>query len=307
MRFLSILVNDDSFHYAVIDYIDDIYTLMDIDYANFNFLIKSEESQSIPKTRSGMPITAYALEWNVEKIAISFADSFADSAYIPDINNDSSEQTNELIKLYINQVYNSDDLSDYEIEFAKYKLAPEKNLFLMSFIPSDLFYNILKTFDLKNFPIIKSGTNFFNSIRTLEFNYPNQIDKSSLLISIHNNSIITAVIKNKVISGFSIKSLDADWANEINQLTENINLIDNVFLFGNNLNKSKFEFIKNIYPAQPVYRLGAFDRFTHSLDKRHLDFAGSMFHNYTGVIGVILTNPQSTINQFKNEINSREI
>lgn len=298
MRILSILVNDDSFHYAVVDYTNGIYTLMDIDYANFNFLLKSEGSQLIPKTRSGMLLTAYALEWNVEKIAISFADSFADFAFIPAVNNDSSEQTDELIKLYINQVYNSDDLSDYEIEFAEYQLAPEKNLFLISFIRSDLFYNILKSFDLKNFPIVKSGTNFFNSIRTLEFNYSNQIDKNNLLISLHNNSIITAVIKNKVISGFSINSLDADWAKEISKLTEKYDPIDNVFIFGNNLNKFKYELISNVFGKTIISRLGAFDKFKHSLDKRHLDFAGSMFHNYTGVIGAILTNSQSSINQF---------
>ncbi|MEI6091644.1 MAG: hypothetical protein WCR42_14405 [bacterium] len=298
MRILSILVNKDSFYYVVVNHNDGKYELMDIDYAYFDFISKHEESTNIPKTRAGLVLTEYAMQWNIDKIAISLADSFADFAKIPNIDGNSSEENEDLTKLYINQVYNSDDFDDFEIELIKYNLAPEKNLFLVSFIHANLYVDILKTFNLNNFPIIKSGTNFFNSIRAFEYNYHIIMDKNNLLISFNDNSIISSRFQNSLLSDFSIDSSDSNQEDSIRRLFEKYSQIDNVFLFGKNLNKSKLDFIQNNYQGKPVFRLGAFDNLTHRLDQRHLEFAGRMFHNYTGVIGAIISNPQTSINRF---------
>lgn len=298
MRILSVLVNYDSFYYAVVNHVDGIYILIDIDYAYFDFLSKHEESTNIPKTRAGLFLTEYAMQWNIDKITISLADSFADFAKIPNIDSDSSNQTEDLTKLYINQVYNFDDFADFEIEFAKYNLTPEKNLFLATFIEADLYVDILKTFNLNNFPIVKSGTNFFNSIRAFELNYPKLMVKSNLFITLNNNSCVCGIFQNGILSDFSIYPIVDDWESIILCLAEKYNRIESIFLFGNNLNKSKLEFIQNSFPMSPVSRLGAFNNITHSLDERHLDFAGRMFHNYTGIIGAIIANPQSSINRF---------
>jgi hypothetical protein len=298
MRILSVLVNNDSFYYVVVNHNIDNYELMDVDYAYFDFISKHEESTNIPKTRAGLLLTEYATQWNIDKIAISLADSFADFAKIPNINENSALETENLLKLYINQVYNSGDFADFEIEFVKYNLTQDKNLFLASLIRADLYVDILKTFNLNNFPIVKSGTNFFNSIRAFEFNYPAIMDKKNLLIAFNNNSILSGTFQNGSLSEFSIDSADSDWQNVIGGLLEKYSPIDNVFLFGNNLNKSKFDFIQSNCQGKPVARLGAFDNLTHSLDERHLDFAGRMFHNYTGVIGAIIENSQSSIIRF---------
>jgi hypothetical protein len=298
MRILSVLVNKDSFYYAVVVHNYGKYELMDIDYAYFDFLSKQEESKNIPKTRAGLVLTEYALQWNVDKISISLADSFADFVKIPNIDDNSAAETENLIKLYLNQVYNSDEFSDFEIEMIKSNRAQGQNFNLVSFIRSNLYVDILQIFNLNNFPIIKSGTSYFNSIRAFEFNNPMLKDKMSLFLSLNKNTIISGVFQNGVISDFSMKAIDSGWENEIVSQAEKHSQIDNVFVFGNSLNKVKLEFIKNNFPATLVLRLGAFDNLTHSLDERHLDFAGRMFHNYTGVIGAILENHNSVIKGF---------
>ncbi len=296
MRILSILVNSDSFYYAVLCYGENKQTLIDIDYARFDFSSKNDTTQNIPKTRAGLLLTDYATQWNVDKISISPGDSYADFAKIPNIDSNPSQQSNDIYKLYVNQVYNSDDTSDFEIESALFSSAPDEALFLSSFVPSDVYYTILKTFGLNNFPIIKAGTNFFNSIRAFEFNYPVLISKTNLLISLNNDSIINAIFQNGLISDFSINFSESDWENVITDLLEKHQNVDNVFVFGNSLNKQKYDFIcQSFDKVELISRLGAFDNLSHNLDSRHLDFAGRMFHNYTGVISAIIDNPQSSI------------
>jgi hypothetical protein len=204
MRILSVLVNEDSFYYAIIKYNTNKYELIDIDYAYFDFLSISDKSNNIPKTRSGQLFTDYARDWNIDKIVISLADSFADFAQIPNVDNDSYELTEEFIKLYVGQVYHSDDIIDFEIESAKYKFTGGKNSFITTYTRSNLYFDILKTFGLNNFPIIKARTNIFNSVRAFEYNYSLPPESRNLLISLQKNSVISAVIQNKILYNFAI-------------------------------------------------------------------------------------------------------
>jgi hypothetical protein len=82
----------------------------------------------------------------------------------------------------------------------------------------------------------------------------------------------------------------------IRKLPEKYDQIDGVFLFGNSVNKPRLELVGKAFDqAQIVVRLGAFDNLIHNLDERHLEFAGRMFHNYTGVVGSIIESPRSSI------------
>lgn len=191
--------------------------------------------------------------------------------------------------------FNYEDFMPIIVELAE--RMDGKKMLLAEIIPNKIIQNTRDILKCAGIPITKFDVSQFNSHNALLYNYPEQKEKATALLSIQQQFVDLSVVKNgkpiyySLVNFNSSDDIGAICENEFNKImTDYVDYVETAFFCGSGLTleiyqKGESKLAEFLMTA---VRLNAFRLVSSDLDQRDKEYCSRVSHIFPACIGAAI-------------------
>ncbi len=191
--------------------------------------------------------------------------------------------------------FNYEDFKPIIVELAE--RMDGKKMLLAEIIPNKIIQNTKLILECAGIPITKYDVSQFNSHNALLYNYPEQKEKATALMSIQQQFVDLSVIKNgkpiyySLVNFNSADDIGAICENEFNKImTDYVDYVETAFFCGSGLTSEIYQKgeAKLAEFLMTAVRLNAFRLISSDFDQRDREYCSRVSHIFPACIGAAI-------------------